>query len=58
MKDYSIEDIFEKKLLLLLPFYAFYFSDNDYKRMNSDAIEMGRLIDGLDDINSWLSKLV
>ncbi len=46
IRDYSVADLFEKKLLLLVPFAAFRFSDEDYARMNeTDVRQLKELID-------------
>lgn len=35
IRDYSIEDLFEKKLLILLPFYLFRY-DGDFEEMDQE----------------------
>ena len=55
MKDYSIADLFEKRLLLLLPFFGFSFVD-EFERM--DAQGAGELRDTLDEIHARLTEKV
>ncbi len=54
IKNYSIEDLFNKKLLLLLPFYGFIF-DKKFPGMEAEGI--AELKDALDDINNRLVKM-
>ena len=54
IKNYSIEDLFDKKLLLLLPFYGFNF-DKKLPEMDSEGI--GELKDALDEINDRLVNM-
>ena len=55
VKDYSINDLFEKKLLLLLPFFGFNFDDK-FEQMETNGIS--ELKDALDEIDRKLSSLV
>ena len=55
IRDYSVSDLFEKKLLLLLPFYGFNF-DGRFPKMNEDGI--GELKSAFDDINERLLKML
>ena len=55
IRDYSVSDLFEKKLLLLLPFYGFNF-DGRFPKMNEDGI--GELKSDFDDINERLLKML
>ena len=55
VKNYSVSEIFDKKLLLLLPFYGFNY-DNRFKDMNESGIE--ELKDALDGINNRLVDMV
>ena len=55
MKDYSISELFEKRLLLLLPFYGFTYAD-DFERMNTQGA--GELTASLDEINDRLTGMV
>ena len=55
IQDYSISELFEKKLLLLLPFYGFNF-DKKFEQMEQCGID--ELKDALDEINAGLVKMV
>ncbi|MCR5283944.1 MAG: hypothetical protein K6E18_11275 [Lachnospiraceae bacterium] len=56
IRSYSIDSLFEKKLLLLLPFYAFNF-EKDLGNMDSDSTQIHQLMKNLDDICGRLSLL-
>lgn len=58
IKNYTVADIFEKGLLLLLPFYAFQFTEKEFEEMEADPGKMERLKAGLDEANGRLSELV
>ena len=55
MKDYSVSELFEKRLLLLVPFHGFTFAD-DFDRMNEQGA--GELLASLDEINDRLIGMV
>ena len=54
IKDYSIDDLFRKRLLLLLPFYGFNF-DEKFEQMERDGI--GELKAAFDEIHTRLARL-
>ena len=58
IKDYDLDEIFGKKLLLLLPFYVFNISDKELDEMERDLSKLDRLIAVLEDINIRLQNLV
>ena len=58
IKDYSLDEIFEKKLLLLLPFYVFIFSDAEYAGMNKEADSIKKLEKLLTDTSYRLEQMV
>ena len=58
IKDYDLDAIFEKKLLLLLPFYVFNITDKELDEMDRDSSKLEKLIAVLDDINTRLQNLV
>ena len=55
VKDYSINELFEKKLLLLLPFFGFNFDDR-FEQMEVNGI--GELKAALDEIDGRLTSMV
>ena len=57
IKDFSIDDIFDKKLLILLPFYLFRYVD-EFDEMEDNADRRKELENGLQKISDRLSKLV
>ena len=54
IKRYSIDDLFQKRLLLLLPFYSFHF-DGKFEQMEVDGI--GELEEAFDEIHTRLVAL-
>ena len=56
IRDYSVEELFEKKLLILLPFYLFRFA-NEFKEMNRDAEKQGKIKEALREINDRLEAM-
>ena len=56
IKDYSVETIFRKRLLILLPFYLFRFA-NELKEMEENDARRKELSDTLTDINQRLETL-
>ena len=56
IKDYSIDELFDKKLLILLPFYLFKFVD-EFDEMEGDAKRRIALNTALRDINQRLEAL-
>lgn len=57
IKDYSIDELFEKKLLILLPFYLFRFA-NEFDEMEENAERRREVNEALRDINQRLEKLL
>jgi len=55
IKDYSVKDLIDKRLLLLLPFFGFNF-DGQFAAMESEGID--RLRAALEEMNTSLSDLV
>ena len=55
MEDYSIEELFEKRLLLLVPFFGFAF-EGKFADMETGGID--ELKDALDEINARLTGMV
>ena len=55
IKDYSVKDLIDKRLLLLLPFFGFNF-DGQFAAMESEGID--RLRAALEEVNTSLSDLV
>lgn len=56
IKNYAIRDLFEKKLLLLLPFYSFNF-DDQFEKMEA-AKSIDDLSDALNEIHTRLTEMV
>jgi hypothetical protein len=56
--DYSLDDIFQKRLLILLPFYAFVFSDKEYSEMSNDSGKLERFKALLNEIHVRLEDLL
>lgn len=57
IRDYDIDAIFEKKLLIMLPFYLFRFV-NDFEEMEKDFEKRKVINEALDDISNRLDQLV
>ena len=55
--DYGLEELFEKKLLLLVPFYVFRISDREFEEMEKGS-GMERLKGMLDGISGKLDEMV
>ena len=55
--DYSLDDIFDKKLLLLLPFALFRFA-NDFDEMEEDEGKRRKIGDALREIEERLDELL
>ena len=55
VKNYSVSEIFEKRLLLLLPFYGFHY-DSEFQRMEKSGIDDLKTV--LDEINGRLIEMV
>ena len=55
--DYTLEDIFEKRLLIILPFYLFRYAD-DFGRMEQEEDRRRVLTDDIAEIDRRLSELV
>jgi glycyl-tRNA synthetase beta subunit len=55
IKNYSVKDLIDKRLLLLLPFYGFNF-DKRFAAMETEGIE--QLKAALEELNTSLSSLV
>ena len=58
IKDYSLKELFEKRLLLLVPFYAFIYSDNEYAIMDQNDGDASRIEEMLNEINQNLEQMV
>jgi predicted transposase/invertase (TIGR01784 family) len=56
VKKYSIEEIFQKKLLFLIPFYIFTFED-DFDKIEENEDKMQRLKENYADITRRLEAL-
>ncbi|MBQ9010626.1 MAG: hypothetical protein IJ088_15060 [Clostridia bacterium] len=56
ISDYSIDTLFERKLLILLPFY-FFRHVNEFSRMNTDKDLWNEMERELNDINTRLEEL-
>ncbi len=56
IRDYTVEELFEKKLLMLIPFAFFKFSDEEYARMNETDVH--QLREMIDDIGGRLNAMV
>lgn len=54
--DYGVDEIFEKKLLILLPFYLFRFVD-EFERMEKEADRRKEMEEALGEISRRLEKL-
>ena len=57
IRDYTIDDIFQKHLLLLLPFFPFLY-ENELEEMDKDADKINDLHKVLDDVNHRLDEMV
>jgi len=58
IKDYDLDAIFEKKLLLLLPFFVFNITDKELDEMDRDVTKFDRLKGILDDVYVRLQDLM
>ena len=58
MKDYDIDELFEKKLLLLVPFFVFRYSNKEYAEMNGDIGKMAGLKQRLKRVSEILDGIV
>ena len=56
IKDYTVDELFEKKLLILLPFYLFKFV-NEFDEMEENAERRKAVKEALNDINQRLEAL-
>ena len=56
IRDYTVDDIFEKKLLILLPFYLFIFA-NQFRRIENDETGIQKIVEVLIDISRRLDDL-
>ena len=56
IRDYTIDDIFEKKLFILLPFYLFTFANN-FKNIENDETGIQKIVEVLTYINRRLNNL-
>lgn len=54
--DYTVDDIFEKKLLILLPFYLFRYV-NEFEEIENDASRRKQIEAALTDINQRLERM-
>ena len=55
IKDYTLEELFQKRLLLLLPFYAFHFSE-EFAEMDGSLERMEELKETMREIHSRLAE--
>lgn len=58
IRDYTLNELIDKKLLLLIPFYAFIYSDRELKEMDADKSKLQLLESTLNDIGERLNVLV
>lgn len=56
VKEYDIDEIFEKNLLFLIPFYIFCY-ESGLGEINEDATRLGQLRDTFEMINSRLEQM-
>ena len=56
MKDYSIDRLFERKLLILIPFYFFRYM-NEFEKIDSDEELLGKMENEVMDINTRLEAM-
>jgi len=56
MKDYSIDRLFERKLLILIPFYFFRYV-NEFEKIDSDEELLGKMENEVMDINTRLEAM-
>ena len=57
IRDYTLDDIFKKDLLLLLPFYLFRFA-NEFEKMEEDENRRKKIDDALQEIEDRLNELL
>ena len=57
IKEYTLDDIFDKKLLLLLPFYLFRFAD-EFDEMEKDEKKRRKIEESLQEIEEKLDGLL
>ncbi|MBR1707241.1 MAG: hypothetical protein IJ719_00230 [Clostridia bacterium] len=57
IKDYTVDELFKKKLLILLPFYLFKFA-NEFEEMEENAERRQAVNETLKDINRRLEALM
>ena len=58
MQDYTVEDLFDKGLLLLVPFSIFLFGDKELREMDTQTESLSKLEGMLDTINARLQEMV
>ncbi|MBR5178817.1 MAG: hypothetical protein IKW90_08480 [Lachnospiraceae bacterium] len=58
IKNYDIEELFEKKLLLLVPFFVFRYSNKEYAEMNGNIEKMAGLKQRLKRVSEILDGMV
>ena len=58
IKDYDLDAIFEKKLLLLLPFFVFNITDKELDEMDRDVTKFDKLKVILDDVYVRLQAMM
>ena len=56
VKTYSVEEIFEKKLLFLIPFHIFKY-ENDFSKFENDERELAKLLETYEKITDKLNKM-
>ena len=58
IKDYTLDELIEKKLVLLIPFYVFTITEKEFAEMEEDISKFSKLEEIVRDINLRLEKLV
>ena len=58
MADLTLQEIFQKKLLVLLPMYAFLYKEEELREINEDRDKLRELEDSYEWINRRLIELV
>ncbi|MBR1629424.1 MAG: hypothetical protein IJ679_09220 [Lachnospiraceae bacterium] len=58
IKDYSLDELFEKRLLVLVPFYFFSFSEREFSEMDRNEERIKEIERMVSEINDRLMQLV
>lgn len=56
IQDYSLEEMFKKRLYILLPFYLFIYSNQELRKINSSQKRMEKLLQEVDLLIQKLSQ--